>query len=125
MGANFRDVHDHLIRVYEAMESYRELMSGALDAYLSNVSNRMNEVMKRLTIVAALFLPVSFITGLFGMNMRQSQAWTDNLFWGLSRDDGGDQPAAVAVLPEQRLGLIGVIEPTRPLAIGHAIAMSA
>ena len=45
----FRDVHDHLIRIFEAMDTYRELMSGALDAYLSNVSNRMNEVMKRLT----------------------------------------------------------------------------
>ena len=77
----FRDVHDHLIRVFEAMESYRELMGGALDAYLSNVSNRMNEVMKRLTIVAALFLPISFITGLFGMNLRQVPLWKDNLFW--------------------------------------------
>lgn len=77
----FRDVHDHLIRVFEAMESYRELMGGALDAYLSNVSNRMNEVMKRLTIIAALFLPISFITGLFGMNLRQVPLWNDSLFW--------------------------------------------
>ncbi len=79
--AYFRDVHDHLIRVFEAMESYRELMGGALDAYLSNVSNRMNEVMKRLTIIAALFLPISFITGLLGMNLREVPLWKDNLFW--------------------------------------------
>ena len=77
----FRDVHDHLIRVFEAMDSYRELMSGALDAYLSNVSNRMNEVMKRLTVVAALFLPITFFTGLFGMNLRQVPLWNDSLFW--------------------------------------------
>ncbi len=77
----FRDVHDHLIRIFEAMDTYRELMSGALDAYLSNVSNRMNDVMKRLTILSALFLPITFITGLFGMNLRQSPPWDDSLFW--------------------------------------------
>jgi magnesium transporter len=77
----FRDVHDHLIRVFEAMDSYRDVMSGALDAYLSNVSNRMNEVMKRLAIVAALFLPITFFTGLFGMNLRRQPLWQDNLFW--------------------------------------------
>jgi magnesium transporter len=78
---HFRDVHDHLIRVFEAMDSYRELMSGALDAYLSTVSNRMNEVMKRLTVMAALFLPITFITGVFGMNLRKVPLWEDNLFW--------------------------------------------
>ena len=66
----FRDVHDHLIRVIESADGYRDLMTGALDAYLSNVSNRMNDVMKRLTVVAALFLPISFLTGLLGMNLR-------------------------------------------------------
>ncbi len=63
----FRDVHDHLLRAFETVETYRELMSGASDAYLSNVLNRMNEVMQRLTVVAALFLPISFLTGLLGM----------------------------------------------------------
>ena len=66
----FRDVHDHLIRVFEAMDSYRELMSGALDAYLSNVSNRMNEVMKALTLVATIMLPLTFIAGVYGMNFE-------------------------------------------------------
>jgi magnesium transporter len=56
-------------------------MSGALDAYLSTVSNRMNEVMKRLTVMAALFLPITFITGVFGMNLRTVPLWEDNLFW--------------------------------------------
>jgi len=77
----FRDVHDHLIRVIESADSYRDLMTGALDAYLSNVSNRMNDVMKRLTVVAALFLPISFLTGLLGMNLRTQPPWEDNLFW--------------------------------------------
>jgi magnesium transporter len=76
----FRDVHDHLLRAFETVETYRELMSGALDAYLSNVSNRMNEVMKRLTVVAALFLPITFVTGLLGMNLRETPAWQDSLF---------------------------------------------
>ena len=70
-----------LIRVFEAADGYRDLMSGVLDAYLSNVSNRMNEVMKRLTIVAALFLPITFITGVFGMNLRTQPPWEDELFW--------------------------------------------
>jgi magnesium transporter len=80
----FRDVHDHLIRIFEAMDTYRELMSGALDAYLSNVNNRMNEVMKRLTILAALFLPLTFLTGLIGMNLRDIPPWKDDTyFWPL------------------------------------------
>jgi magnesium transporter len=77
----FRDVHDHLIRVFESADSYRELMGGALDAYLSTVSNRMNEVMKRLTVMAALFLPITFFTGVFGMNLRETPLWKDSLFW--------------------------------------------
>lgn len=77
----FRDVHDHLIRVFESTDSYRDLMGGALDAYLSTVSNRMNEVMKRLTVMAALFLPITFFTGVFGMNLRETPLWNDSLFW--------------------------------------------
>lgn len=77
----FRDVHDHLIRVFDAADSYRELMGGALDAYLSTVSNRMNDVMKRLTVISALFLPITFITGVFGMNLREQPIWDDPIFW--------------------------------------------
>jgi magnesium transporter len=77
----FRDVHDHLIRVFESSDSYRELMSGALDAYLSTVSNRMNDVMKRLALVATIFLPMTFLTGLIGMNLSEVPPWRDNLFW--------------------------------------------
>ncbi len=64
----FRDIHDHFVRVSDLAEGYRELLSGALDAYLSVVSNRMNEVMKTLTLVATLMLPLTFIAGLYGMN---------------------------------------------------------
>ena len=80
----FRDVHDHLVRVFEVVDSYRDLMSGMLDAYLSTVSNRLNDVMKRLTIIATIFLPITFITGVFGQNFGHSpQVDHDNgyFFW--------------------------------------------
>ncbi|MEO9254135.1 MAG: magnesium transporter CorA family protein [Tepidiformaceae bacterium] len=77
----FRDVHDHIIRVFESADAYRDLMSGALDAYLSTVNNRLSEVMKRLTVIASLFLPLTFFTGLIGMNMRTTPPWEDSLFW--------------------------------------------
>jgi magnesium transporter len=64
----FRDVYDHLIRISDLIDSYRDLLAGAMDAYLSVVSNRQNEVMKQLTIIATVFLPLTFITGFFGMN---------------------------------------------------------
>ena len=64
----FRDVYDHLIRISDLIDSYRDLLSGATDMYLSTVSNRQNEVMKQLTVIATIFLPLSFITGFFGMN---------------------------------------------------------
>jgi magnesium transporter len=64
----FRDVYDHLIRISDLIDSYRDLLSGATDLYLSTVSNRQNEVMKQLAIVGTVFLPLSVITGFFGMN---------------------------------------------------------
>ncbi len=64
----FRDVYDHLIRISDLIDSYRDLMSGATDLYLSTISNRQNEVTKQLTIIATIFLPLSFITGFFGQN---------------------------------------------------------
>ena len=64
----FRDVYDHLIRISDLIDSYRDLLSGATDMYLSTVSNRQNDVMKQLTVIATVFLPLSFITGFFGMN---------------------------------------------------------
>ncbi len=64
----YRDVHDHLTRVVDLAESYRDLVSGSLEAYLSVVSNRMNEIMKVLTIFSAIMLPLTFIAGVYGMN---------------------------------------------------------
>jgi magnesium transporter len=64
----WRDVHDHLIRQYETVDSLRDLLTGALDVYLSTVSNRLNNTMKALTVIASIFLPISFLTGFYGMN---------------------------------------------------------
>jgi len=64
----YRDVYDHLVRVVDLAESYRDLISGSLEAYLSVVSNRMNEIMKVLTIFSAIMLPLTFIAGVYGMN---------------------------------------------------------
>lgn len=63
-----RDVHDHTIRVIDTVETYRDLLSGMMDIYLSSVSNRMNEVMKVLTIITTIFVPVTFVAGVYGMN---------------------------------------------------------
>lgn len=63
-----RDVHDHLIQISETIETYRDLAAGLLDLYLSGISNRMNEVMKVLTIIATIFIPLTFVAGLYGMN---------------------------------------------------------
>jgi magnesium transporter len=66
----FRDVYDHTIQVVDTIESYRDLISGMHDLYLSNVSNKMNEIMKVLTIIATIFIPLTFIAGIYGMNFE-------------------------------------------------------
>ncbi len=77
----FRDVYDHLVRLNDIIESLRDLIGGTLDTYLSVINNRMNEIMKTLTIITTLFMPLSFLTGFFGMNFFQPvvalEAWTD------------------------------------------------
>lgn len=79
----FRDVYDHLVRLYDITEGLRDLVGGALDTYLSVVNNRMNEVMKTLTVITTLFMPLSFVVGFFGMNFFQPvapmAAWTNRL----------------------------------------------
>jgi len=65
-----RDVYDHTIQVIDAIETFRDMLSGMLDIYLSSVSNRMNEVMKVLTIIATIFIPLTLVAGLYGMNFR-------------------------------------------------------
>jgi magnesium transporter len=65
-----RDVYDHTIQVIDAIETFRDMLSGMLDIYLSSVSNRMNEVMKVLTIIATIFIPLTLVAGLYGMNFK-------------------------------------------------------
>lgn len=64
----FRDIYDHLVRVSEAVEADRDLLGNALDAYLSMSANRTNDIMRQLTVISVTFLPLSFLTGFFGMN---------------------------------------------------------
>jgi len=83
----FRDVYDHMVRLQEISEGLRDLVSGALDTYLSVVNNRMNDVMKTLTVITTLFMPLSFLTGFFGMNFFQAviplDAWTGKVVFGI------------------------------------------
>ncbi|MDY0189192.1 MAG: magnesium/cobalt transporter CorA [Desulfuromonas sp.] len=81
-----RDVSDHAMRVIESIESYREILTGLLDIYMSSLSNKMNEVMKVLTVFASIFIPLTFLTGIYGMNfayMPELQwKWAYPLLWG-------------------------------------------
>jgi magnesium transporter len=65
-----RDVYDHTIQVIDTIESYREMVVGMLDTYLSSTSNKLNEVMNVLTVISSLFIPLCFLGGVFGMNFR-------------------------------------------------------
>jgi len=69
-GPYLRDVYDHTIQVIDAVESFRDMLAGMLDIYLSSISNRLNEVMKLLTIIATIFIPLTFIVGVYGMNFK-------------------------------------------------------
>lgn len=71
----FRDLYDHLIRVADMIDNYRDLLSSVMDTHLSTVSNRLNVVMKQLTIIATIFLPLSFLTGFFGQNFTSLVHW--------------------------------------------------
>lgn len=70
-----RDVYDHSIRVLEMLEAFREMATGLLDVYLSSVSNRMNDVMRVLTIITTIFIPLSFLAGVYGMNFDTRSPW--------------------------------------------------
>jgi magnesium transporter len=92
----FRDVYDHLVRLYDIAEGLRDLASGSLDTYLSVINNRMNEVMKTFTLITTLFMPITFLTGFFGMNFFTASnppaAWTGRaVFWVIC--------ALIAVVP--------------------------
>jgi magnesium transporter len=69
-GIYFKDIYDHIIAVIDTMETFRDMLSGMLDIYLSSISNRLNEVMKVLTIIATIFMPLTFLAGVYGMNFK-------------------------------------------------------
>ncbi|MSR59235.1 MAG: magnesium/cobalt transporter CorA [Planctomycetaceae bacterium] len=81
-----RDVYDHAVRIIDLVETYREVCSDLMDLYLSSISNRMNEVMKVLTVISTIFIPLTFIVGLYGMNFNPaSSPWNMpelNWYWG-------------------------------------------
>lgn len=77
----FRDVHDHLILLHDSLDDHRETLGGLRDTYLGVISNRMNEVMKSLTVFSVLLLPLAFLTGLFGMNVKIPFSDTPYGFW--------------------------------------------
>ncbi|MBW4685352.1 MAG: magnesium/cobalt transporter CorA [Komarekiella atlantica HA4396-MV6] len=81
-----RDCYDHAVQVMDMVETYRELASGLMDVYLSAVSNRMNEVMKLLTVVSAIFIPLTFVVGIYGMNFNTEKSPYNmpelNWYWG-------------------------------------------
>ncbi len=83
----FRDVYDHAVQVIDTIETYRDMLAGMLDIYLSSISNRMNEIMKVLTIIATIFMPLSFLAGVYGMNFKYMPElewrWGYFALWGL------------------------------------------
>jgi len=80
-----RDVYDHAIQVIDTIETFRDMLSGMLDIYLSSMSNRLNEVMKVLTIIATIFIPMTFLAGVYGMNFKYlpelEWRWGYPAFW--------------------------------------------
>ena len=80
----FRDVNDHAVQIIELLESYRDMLGGMLDLYLTSISNRQNEVMKVLTVIATVFIPLTFLVGVYGMNfsVNQTSPWAmPELHW--------------------------------------------
>lgn len=83
-----RDVYDHIVQVIDIIESYRDIMTGMLDTYLSSISNKTNDVMKILTIFSAIFIPLTFLAGIYGMNFEYFPElrlpWAYPVFWGVT-----------------------------------------
>jgi len=83
----FRDVHDHVLRVTDAFETYRDMTTSLMDIYNSTISNRMNEVMKVLTVFASIFIPLTFLTGIYGMNFEYMPElgwkWSYPVMWAV------------------------------------------
>jgi magnesium transporter len=84
MTLYYRDVYDHIVRQYETVDSLRDLLTSAMDVYLSTVSNRLNNTTKALTVIASLFLPLSFLTGFYGMNFTYLVTVLETPFWAFA-----------------------------------------
>ncbi len=86
-GVYIRDVYDHTVQVVDAIETYRDLLSGMLDIYLSSISNKMNQIMQVLTIIGTIFIPLTFLAGVYGMNFQYMPelAWRNAYpaLWGV------------------------------------------
>ncbi len=84
-GIYLKDIYDHALHVLDTVETYRDMLSGMIDIYLSSLSNRMNQVMKVLTIIATIFMPMTFLAGVYGMNFKHfpelEWRWSYPLFW--------------------------------------------
>ena len=97
-----RDCYDHAVQVLDMVETYRELTSGLMDVYLSAVSNRMNEIMKLLTVISSIFIPLTFIAGVYGMNFNTEKSPLNmpelNWYWGY--------PLCLAAMAAIAFGLI-------------------
>ncbi|MEH1792527.1 MULTISPECIES: magnesium/cobalt transporter CorA [unclassified Nostoc] len=97
-----RDCYDHTVQVMDMVETYRELASGLMDVYLSAVSNKMNEIMKVLTVVSTIFIPLTFVAGIYGMNFNTEKSPYNmpelNWYWGY--------PLCLAVMAAIALGLL-------------------
>jgi magnesium transporter len=104
----FRDVYDHLLRISEQIDSYREMLSGTLEVYLSTESNRLSEVGTRLTIVATVFLPLTVVTGFFGQNFAWLTSRIDTLWAFLVFGVGGMLvPLVILFVLLRRAGYLG------------------
>ena len=80
-SAYYRDIYDHIIRINESIDDYREILSNTLEVHLSMISNRMNEVMKALTIVATIMMPLTVLTGIYGMNLAIPESHFDFMYY--------------------------------------------
>jgi magnesium transporter len=96
--AYFRSLYDHLIRISDMVDSYRDLISGAMDTHLSMVSNRLNLVMKQLAIIATIFLPLGFLTGFFGQNFAWPIAHIQENGWFFLLLGIGSELVAIGLL---------------------------
>ena len=104
-----RDVYDHTIQVIDTLETFRDMVSGMIDIYLSGLSYKMNEIMKVLTLIATIFIPLTFVVGLYGMNFRNMPDFLGiRLLFGAGRD-GRHGDGDAHLLPEEEVDLINIL----------------